>query len=106
MSALFGILAFLVALVGLLIALGHAGYLAMLSSAANRRGASGRTVVDYVHDQRSMAGGLALIALVGLVCTITGGPVIDLIGLVLGGGAGVAGSRALGNTRSRFRGDI
>jgi hypothetical protein len=105
MGALFGVVAFVVALVGLLIALGHVGYLAMLSSAANRRGLSGESTTDYVRAQRSPAGALAVVALVGLICTVAGGGVVDLVGLVLGGGAGVAGYRALEQTRHRFRSD-
>jgi hypothetical protein len=105
MGALFGIVAFLVALVGLLVTLGHVGYLAMLSAAADRRGISGGSVHDYVGGQWSPSGVLAVVALVGLICTVAGGPVVHLLGLVLGGGAGVAGFRALGSTRSRFRGD-
>lgn len=105
MGALFGVIAFVVALAGLLVTLGHVGYLAMLSSAANRRGISGEAVNDYVRGQRSPAGVLVVIALVGLICTVAGGPVVDLLGLMLGGGAGVAGYRSLDSTRHRFHGD-
>jgi hypothetical protein len=103
MGALFGLLAFLVALAGLLVTLGHVCYLAMLSSAANRHGMSGESTADYVRGQRSPAGALAVVALVGLACTVAGGGVVDLVGLVLGGGAGFAGYRALEGTRRRFR---
>jgi hypothetical protein len=104
MGAVFGFVAFVVALVGLLVTLGNVGYLAMLSSAANKRGISGDTVLDYVRGQRTTATVLAGVALVGLLCT-SGGPVLDVLGLVLGGGGGLAGYRALEGTRRRFRGD-
>lgn len=104
MGAVFGLVAFLVALVGLLAAAGNAGYLAMLGSAASKRGMSGGAVNEYVQSQRNTALVLAGVALVGLICTIAGSGVVDLIGLVLAGGAGVAGYRALNSTRQRFRG--
>jgi hypothetical protein len=105
MGAVFGFVAFLVALLGLLVTVGNAGYLAMLSSAANKRGVSGGAALDYVRGQRTTAAVLAVIALIGLLCT-SGGVFPDLIGLVLGGGSGVAGYRALEGTRRRFRGDV
>jgi len=105
MGAAFGIVAFLVALVGLLVTLGNAAYLAMLSSAANKRGIAGETTLDYVRAQRTTAGVLAAVALVALLFT-NGGVVPDLIGLVLGAGSGVAGYRALEGTRRRFRGGV
>jgi hypothetical protein len=104
MGAVFGTIAFLIALAGLLVTLGHAGYLAMLSSAAHRRGQSGESTSDYVRSRRRTAGVLAVVALIGLICTVGGSGVSDLIGLVLGGGAGLAGYRALESTRGRFRG--
>ncbi|WP_028935599.1 hypothetical protein [Pseudonocardia spinosispora] len=103
MGAVFGLVAFLIALVGLLAAAGNAGYLTMLSSAATKRGMSGEATAEYVRGQRTTSFVLAGVALVGLLLTISGGPVLDLIGLVLGGGAGLAGYRALEGTRKRFR---
>lgn len=102
MGAVLGVVAFVVALVGLLVTLGNAGYLAMLSSAARKRGLSGETTMDYVKGQRALAGGLAVVALLGLLFT-AGGPVADVIGLLLGGGSGLAGYRALSSTQQRFR---
>ena len=62
MGAVFGIVAAVVALVGLLAALGHVGYLAMLNSAAKQRGASGGPTVDYVNGRWKVAGGTAAVA--------------------------------------------
>ena len=53
MGTLIGIVAFVVALVGLLAALGHVGYLAMLNNAARKRGVSGGATADYVSGLRS-----------------------------------------------------
>jgi hypothetical protein len=105
MGAVFGFVAFLVALLGLVVTVGNAGYLAMLSSAATKRGVSGGAALEYVRGQRTTAAVLAVIALIGLLCT-SGGMFPDLIGLVLGGGSGVAGYRALESTRHHFRGDV
>ena len=102
MGAVLEVVALVVTLVGLLVTLGNAGYLAMLSSAAKRRGLSGEATMDYVRGQRALAGGLAVVALLGLLLT-AGGPVADVFGLLLGGGSGLAGYRALSSTRERFR---
>lgn len=102
MGAAFGVVAFLVALAGLLVTLGNAGYLAMLSSAAKSKGLSGEPTGAYVQSQRKPAGILVLVALIGLALVAGGGTVLDLVGLVLGGGSGVAAYRALGATRQRF----
>lgn len=99
---MFGIVAFVVALVGLLAALGHVGYLAMLNNAARRRGAVGNATSDYVADRWKVAGGTAAVAAVGLLLT-TGGVVPDVLGMVLAGGAGLAAKQALDSTRTRFR---
>lgn len=100
----FGIVAAVIALVGLLVALGHVGYLAMLSNAANKRGVSGGTTVDYVNSRWKVAGGTAAVAALGLLITATGGVPMDVIGLVIGGGAGIYAKQALDSTRKQFRG--
>jgi hypothetical protein len=103
MGTVFGIVAAIVALVGLLAALGHVGYLAMLNNAAKKRGLSGGTTVDYVNSRWKVAGGTAGVALLGLLMTTSSSVPIDLIGLVLGGGAGLYAKQALDSTRTRFR---
>jgi hypothetical protein len=103
MGAVFGIIAAVVALVGLLVALGHVGYLAMLNSAAKKRGLSGGTTTDYVNSRWKVAGGTAGVALLGLLLTSANSVPVDLIGLLLGGGAGLYAKQALDSTRTRFR---
>ncbi|MEJ3656153.1 hypothetical protein WEH80_24620 [Actinomycetes bacterium KLBMP 9759] len=98
----FGIVAGVVALVGLLVALGHVGYLTMLNNAARRRGISGAATTDYVKGRWAVAGGTAAVAAVGMLLT-AGSGFPDVLGLVLGGGAGVAAKMALDSTRSHFR---
>ncbi|WP_028926701.1 hypothetical protein [Pseudonocardia acaciae] len=104
MGAVVGVVALVVALVGFLVTLGNAGYLAMLSSAAKKRGLSGESTMEYVKGQRALAGGLAVVGLLGLLIVLGSGPVGDVFGLLLAGGSGLAGYRALNSTRERFRG--
>jgi hypothetical protein len=103
MSAVFGIVAAVVALVGLLAALGHVGYLAMLNNAAKKRGLSGGTTTDYVNSRWKVAGGTAGVALLALLLTSADSVPVDIIGLLLGGGAGLYAKQALDSTRNRFR---
>jgi hypothetical protein len=102
MGSAFGVIALLVAIAGLLVTLGNAGYLAMLSSAARGKGISGEPVGDYVHSQRKPAGILLVVALIGLAFASGDGTALDLIGLVLGAGSGLGAYRALNSTRTRF----
>lgn len=103
MDVVVGIVATVVALVGLLAALGHVGYLAMLNSAAQKRGASGAYAVDYVNGRWKTAGITAAVAALGLLFTAGGNIPIDVLGLLVGGGAGVMAKQQLEATRERFR---
>ena len=98
-----GIVAFVIALAGLLVALGHVGYLAMLTGAARKRGISGGATSEYVSGRWKVAGGTAAVALLGLLLT-SGGLTPDILGLLLAGGAGVAAKQSLDATRRQFRG--
>jgi hypothetical protein len=103
MESVVGIVAFVIALAGLLAALGHVGYLAMLNSAASKRGVSGGATSEYVSGRWKVAGGTAAVALLGLLLT-TGGLTPDILGIILGGGAGIAAKQSLDSTRKQFRG--
>lgn len=105
MGTVFGIVAFVIALVGVLAALGHVAYLAMLNKSAKERGLSGGATAEYVSGRWKVAGGTALVALVGLLLT-TGGVVPDILGIILAGGAGIAAKQALDSTRREFRGQL
>lgn len=101
MGAVVNVVAVLVALVGLLAALAHDGYLVMVSSAAAKR-AGGQPVATWVRGRWPLAGGITLAAIVGLLLTRGGlGP--DILGILLGAGSGVAANAALQTTRQRFR---
>jgi hypothetical protein len=102
MGAVIGLVAFVVAMVGLLAALGHVGYLAMLNSAARKRGASGAYAIDYVNGRWKVAGITAGAAALALLLT-TGGVTPDILGILLGGGAGVVAKNQLDSTRKQFR---
>jgi hypothetical protein len=104
MGTVFGIVATVIALLGLLVALGHVGYLVMLNGAARKRGLSGGATADYVSGRWKVAGGTAAIALLGVLLTNSATVPVDVIGLLVGGGAGVAAKGALDATRRQFRG--
>jgi hypothetical protein len=106
MGAVIGIVATVVALVGLLVALGHVGYLAMLNNAAKRRGLAGGSTTDYVKGRWGVAGGTTAVAALGLLLTTGTSVPLDVIGMVLGGGGGLAAKQALDTTRTRFRSQL
>ena len=92
------------ALGGLLVALGNAGHLAMLSSASRKRGVSGESAEMFVKERRGVAVGTTAVAALGLLLTLGGSVPVDVLGAVLAAGGGVAAERALDGTRDRFRG--
>ena len=98
-----GIVAFVIALAGLLVALGHVGYLAMLNGAAGDAPLARGATCEYVSGRWKVAGGTAAVALLGLLLT-SGGLTPDILGLLLAGGAGVAAKQSLDATRKQFRG--
>ena len=95
------LIAVLAALAGLLAALAHGGYLAMLGSAANRR-AGGEPVSQYVRSRIPVAASHLGVALLALLLT-TGGTGADILAIVAGAGSGVVSYQALQSTRTRYR---
>jgi hypothetical protein len=103
MGAVVGIVAGLIALLGLLVALGNAGYLAMLNSAARKKGLAGERTALFVKEHSKAAAVTTGVAALGLLLTLGGSVPVDVLGAVLGAGGGLMAKRALDGTRSELR---
>ncbi|MCP2333509.1 MULTISPECIES: hypothetical protein [Actinoalloteichus] len=95
------VIAGVVALVGLLAAIAHGGYLALLGSAAKKR-AGGGPVAEFVRSRMPMAGGLVGAGLLGLLFS-TGGGFVDVLAIIVGAGTGLAATKQLTAVRERYR---
>lgn len=101
MGAVVGLVAFLVTLVAFLAAAGHAGYLAMISSAAKKR-PGGQPALEFVKKRVPVAGVTVAVTLLALLIS-QGGMGADVFAILLGGGGGYASLKALQATQTRFR---
>lgn len=94
-------IATIIVIVSLLAALGHAGYLAMLNSAANKR-AGGAPVAQYVRSRWMIAGGTIAASLLAWLFT-TGETGMDIVAMILAAGSGAVAMKALQSSQARYR---
>jgi hypothetical protein len=106
MAGTVGIVAGLIALLGLLVALGNAGYLAMLGSAARKKGLAGERTAHFVQRHRGGAVVTTGVAALGLLLTLGGSVPVDVVGALLAAGGGLAAKKALDGTRAELRSGV
>ncbi|TCP49400.1 hypothetical protein EV191_109222 [Tamaricihabitans halophyticus] len=95
-------IAWIVALVSLLAAAGHAGYLALLGNTANKR-AGGAPVARYVRSRWPVAAGTAAGALLALLVAAGDSATADVFAILIGGASGLGSAKALQSTQQRYR---
>ncbi|WP_199441826.1 hypothetical protein [Umezawaea beigongshangensis] len=97
-----GIIAGLIAVLGLLAALAHDGYLAMLGSAAKKKAAAGAPIAQFVRSRWTTAGITTAIALIGLLITTGDGAALDVVGAIVAGGSGLLATQQLKTSHQRL----
>jgi len=98
---MFGLIAAIVALAGLVAALAHDGYLALLGSAASKR-TGGEPIAQYVRSRWALAGGTTAAGLLALLMS-TGNSFWDVLAIIVGAGTGAVATKALQSTRDKYR---
>jgi hypothetical protein len=101
METIVNLIAVVVAIASVLVALGHAGYLALLNNAANKR-AGGAPIAQYVRSRWTVAGGTVAASLLAWLMT-AGGPTLDILAILVAAGSGAVATKALQSTQARYR---
>lgn len=96
------LIAALIAIAGLLAALAHDAYLAMLGSAANKKGLAGAPVAQFVRTRWKTAILTTAGAAIGLL--ITGGDTLgaDVVGALIAGGSGLVAINGVQRTHKQL----
>ncbi len=101
MTAVVGLVAFLVTLAAVLAAAGHAGYLGMLSTAARKR-PGGQPAAEFAKKRMPVAGVTLGVSLLAMLIS-TGDVGADVIAMLLAAGGGASSIKALRTSQERFR---
>ncbi|MEJ2888180.1 hypothetical protein [Actinomycetospora aeridis] len=101
MGTVIDLIATIVTVLSLLAAVGYGGYLFMISSVASKRPGASHLATD-ARKRLPAAGGLALGALVALLLVLGDSTAMDVVGLLVGGGVGLAATSQLQSARKRL----
>ncbi|GLZ50715.1 hypothetical protein [Actinomycetospora sp. NBRC 106378] len=101
MGTVIDLIATIVAILGLLAAVGYGGYLLMLRSVATKRPGASHVAADATK-RLPAAGGLVVGALIAWALTGADSVPVDVLGLLLGGGLGLASVSRLQSARKRL----
>lgn len=99
---IFGLIALIGALAGLVTALGHGGYVYMLSSVAKKR-AGGEPVAKFARGRYGVAAAGIGAGVIGLLFTFGSSFGVDLVGLLIGLGTAAGSAKALQTSKEGLR---
>ncbi|OZM74954.1 hypothetical protein CFN78_01770 [Amycolatopsis antarctica] len=102
MDFIVNLIAVVVAIASVLAAVGHAGYLAMLNSAATKR-AGGSPIAQYVRGRWAVAGGTTAVSLLAWLITSADSIPMDIVAVMLAAGSGAVAVKSLQSTQSKYR---